>query len=347
MKNFLLISLAALAFSCSDTATQTPVQMKSEAGYVQLDFLYTDGTSEKSRIVPVTIKSSLRTTSENITIKKVAGGTELEAGDYGLIDIADGAWLKIHTKATVQNWNIGKGAVINVYDDADLTATGSLNMNGNVTFINESPNFKILGNVDIQNGNNIFESTKSFSCNEFQILDGTSIFKVNGCEAVFSVSNAVNLSSQSTGKFVLANGAQLVTNILNVNSPNVVSGEGSIKVLNTLNLNNTLTESSSIKFCWVDGSGKEKPINDPSKLGAAKRSCEVFCAPLPVRIINLSAQTISENEAAVRFLVTENSGLSSFKVNYSTDGKTWSTRATGTPEDLIAGKEYVKRFSIK
>lgn len=345
MKHFskfcFFLCLLLVTSACNDK-TADPAD-KSDQGYVRMKFNYLDGATENSRIAPVLVPSSLRTTAPNLVIE---GTVDLPAGDYGVLDFRPGAWLKINSKVTIQNMNLNSAVTINVYKEADFTLNGSLNMTGFVTFLNESPKFVVNGSMEMQNNGNVFESYYGFSVNEFQINDPTSHFQLRGCDSKFIVANAINLNGKTEKAFVLVDGAQVITNTLNVNNKNVLSGSGSIKVLNNLNLNNSLTTSKDIKFCWVDSQGKDKSINQPANLGAAVRDCKAGCNSLPVTIVNFTAKPAGIDHVAYSFMVTENTNLKSFEVQYSKDAKTWTTRYLGKPTELIAGKEFKSQIFI-
>jgi len=347
MKHILLTSLlSALLFaSCQHN---DPVVKSSEVGYIRMAFNYKDGTSEYSRIVDIEKNSSLRTNLENRTI---SGVVTLPDGEYGVITMEEGSWLKVEGKVTIQNLNTNKPCVINIYKTADFELKGSLNLNGGITFVNESPNFKIGNAIELQNSKsqstgNSFESYYSFSCQEMQINDPYSIFILRGCGTVMTVSNAVNFNGNAEDKFVLVEGASLVTGILNVNNKNVFSGEGLVKVLNNVNLNNNLTTSSKIKFCYVDGSGNPRSLNNPEKLGSAVRSCETGCKPLAVHIESISAKSAGENSVFVSFKVTENTNLSSWTVEFSKGAKSWKKVYSGSASELNVGKVFSKEVNF-
>lgn len=300
MKHFLTFALLLTTLACQ---TEPPVTIPKGATLYRLRFNYTDGSHELSRVL-VDYRSA-RTTA-NVTINSAV---TLPEGDYGVIELQEGAVLTIEGAVTAQNLNInGKNITINVKKDATFTVASSMNMNGKVYATNMG--HVNLGGLEMQGGQNTFlnQGTVTVSGN-VQFTSGGSVF--TNCGSL-TVGQTTSLHS---GEYVACNCGVLETQGLDINGTDKVSGEGFIKVNGSANVNGHLTKSSTILYC-----GPTTP-----KLGDAVATCNNTCTPpaMPVRYRGLTFKG-----GYVSLYVIENTLLRELIIETSIDGMAWVGKKT-------------------
>ncbi len=234
------------------------------------------------------------------------------SGDY-IITIESGGFLNItEGNINIQNLNINSGAIgMTIGENTFVTGT-SLNMNGGFQFKNFSKKTKFTGAGELQNGGNSFYSSQDVQFTDFQINDDTSKMNIVGCTTKFTVTNNLNLNGSLAGALRL-DGAELFVGGLNVGAPNVITGDGLVKVLNTLNLNHNLTTSDKITFCWGGH------LNQPEKVGSAVRSCNYKCTSLPVKLSLFKVSRLDERRILVNFKFEDLDKMSKMRVLVSKD----------------------------
>jgi len=330
-----LFALLALTFSCKEQVVQFP--NPENMLYARAVFEYSDGTFDASRIFPLEVGRSQRT-NQNLV---VSGDVSLSDGHYDVVELQGDGKLTITGPVSIGNLNAtngGKEASIFVSQTGELSI-GPMNLNGKITVTNKG---KIISqSVELQNGKNTFYNYGTHTViGDLQLSSGGSFYYNCGRLAV---SNYTNLHS---GDYVACDCGYLETNGLNVNSSEKLSGKGFVKVTGNLNLNAKLTKSSDIEFCYTGN------INDKTKLGAAKLTCEPSCKPdaLPVRYNNLRLTSSIDNEGNTKghisFDITENSGLSKMRLETSPDGRRWTTNFTEKPDAFVVGKTYSREFYL-
>lgn len=335
----IVLLFAAVFTGCNNPAPDPYGGAEKQKVYVKPVFNYSDGSFDEARITVLEFGIDgrpLRTT----TNLQISGPITLSEGNYGVAEFFNGADVLITGNVTFGNLNPNNNQPvrIRIQVGASLTISSSLNQNGKFVFYNYGT--LITGNHEMQSGKNDFYNYGTHQVNgDLQISSGDSQY--NNC-GYLSVSNYTNFHA---GKYHSCDCGQLVTNGLNVNGSNKVTGKGFIKVTGNLNLNGFLTENPDIEFCY------NGHINQENKLGAAKRACEPTCKPdaLPLRYTNLKIETIqSEGKAAGRisFDVTENSDLVNMKLMISTDGKNWKEKFTETPEAFKVQEKYSRLFAL-
>lgn len=332
------VFMSAVVLSCHEK-TET-IQPKDGVSYVKLLFNYSDGTSDQSRIMKLVHKPDGGRTSGNITINSTITLTE---GNYGVAEIQNGADLTIDGEVTFGNLNPNNthAVKVTITKNGKLTIGSSLNQNGKFVFYNYGT--LVTGNHEMQSGNNDFYNYGKHKVNgDLQITSGDS--KYSNC-GVLEVSNYTNIHS---GQYHACDCGSLTTNGLNINGSKKVTGKGFIKVTGNLNLNGFMTESPDIEFCY------NGHINQPDKLGSAKRTCEPSCSPnpMPVRFDKLTVSVVESESGSqkgrISFEVTENSGLLNMQILLSSDARTWRSVFTeDNPSAFVVGKKYSQVFNLK
>lgn len=333
---FLLLSFTA----CNNSSPDPSPESETQKTLVKTVFNYTDGSSDQSRIILLEYApdgTPLRTT----TNLQITGPITLSEGNYGVVEIFNDAEIEIAGEITFGNINPNnnKPVRITIRRGATLNLSSSLNQNGKFVFYNYGT--LNTGNHEMQNGKNDFFNYGTHNVTgDLQISSGDSQY--NNC-GFLNVSNYTNFHA---GRYHACECGQLITNGLNVNGSNKVTGKGFIKVTGNLNLNGFLTESKDIEFCYTGH------INQPEKIGAAKRTCEPTCKPnpLPVKYTNLKAEAFKSSEGVkgrISFVVTENSNLLNMKIMISTDGRNWKEQLSETEAAFKVGQEYIGVFSLK
>lgn len=342
--SILLIVCVALLFSCEKSETNPESQTGQK--FLQLIFNYSDGSFERSRIIPLRYKElspNGQKTAGNITVD---GVVTIAPGDYQTIEVKNGSKITIEGAVSAQNFNfINTHEVeVTVNSGAELGVYSSLNLNNKVTFTNKGKLY--TGSVELQGAKNYLYNYGSHTVlGDLQILSGENTYQ--NCGSV-TVSNYTNI----VGDYVACECGYLVTSGLNVNGNRKVSGKGFIKVTDNANFNGYFTESPDIEFSYCDASGNQKPL-DKNKIGAAKLTCEASCKPdaLPLRYTDLKADAFTDKEgnlkAKISFKVTENSGLTEMKGIVSEDGKTWKQSFSEGPEAFVVGNSYSREFYLQ
>ena len=264
----------------------------------------------------------------------------IAGGHIGVLEVQDGAKIRVTGDVSIANanWN-NKHDVSFVVSPGAKLSIGPLNFNGKVTFTNWGE--VLSASLEMQNGQNDFYNYgKHNVMGDAQLTSGQSEY--HNCGEL----NVTNFTNLHSGRLTLCNCGKLQTYGLNVNGTDKIDGKGHIYVTNTLNLNGHLTKSPDITF-WFAG-----PINDKTKLGAAKLTDTPTCKPdpMPVRYENLKISTFYDEKGNLKgeisFKVTENSGLLKMKLMFSKDGKTWIVNFSEQPAALVVGKVYTKEFFL-
>lgn len=265
---------------------------------------------------------------------------ELPAGNYGVVKLFQAGVLKIKEDVTVERFeNFNTSTTVIVESSGKLTIN-NLHLNGRFEFINKGE-VKVLGSVEEQGGLNLLYNYGKFLTSEFQINDNTSVLELDGCSSTFTVQGSLNLNTSKTNALTLKNGAQILTNGLNIGGANTITGKGLIKVTGSFNLNHNLTTSSEINLCY------KGHLNQPEKLGAANLSCDaVLCSPLPVKVSQVLFKK-KDDMIEWEFNLIDADGTDSFDVMLSDDAKTWSTVLHVEIDKVNPNKKYSGTIKLK
>jgi len=279
-------------------------------------------------LTPFIINAQTLTVSSDIT---------LTTGNYGVVEVKNGAKITIDGDVTFGNINPLNSSSVSITTTTKgvLHLTSSLNMNGNYTFTNNGKLYS--SNVEMQNGTTVFNNYgEHIVSGDIQITSLGS--KYSNC-GTLKVSNFTNIHQ---GYYSACNCGILETNGLNVNSANHVSGKGSIKVTGNLNLNNSLTTDNTILFCYNGN------INQPQNLGASIRTCDNTCTPTPLNLkySDLKVTKVDNKKYALTFRVLENTSVKEARLKFSTDAKNWTVIKVIQSKEFLVGKVYKAEFSI-
>lgn len=271
--------------------------------------------------------SQCKVGSGNITLTE----NSCYSGSIGVLDL-NGKTLTISAGSTLEINNINGVGKIIVETGALFRLQSSLNMNGNLTVINNGIFY--VRTIEMQNGVNNFENYGTVDCTELQISSNGSTFLNCG---TITVSNATNFHA---GRFELCNCGTLITNLLNVNAT-IVYGKGVITVNQVLNLNAILSTDASGKLSIT----YPKHLNNPERLGVVIKDGTCSNA-LPVTLQSFIVKKIGGGyKATMVFSKIEN--VKNIRIQVSSDSKTWKwVNIPINPKDIIIGKEYSVTFSL-
>jgi hypothetical protein len=339
MKKLLLLSVLSLfTFSCNDE--DVVQESEKNQSFVKLSFINTDDSFEDSRIIRVVDLSAART-NQNLVIDS---DITLSEGDYGVVEVSGDPLITITGIVRFGNINTKNQSAIRILNafTGQLTIASSFNLNGDDDVLN----YGILntGNVEMQ-GNDVNKIVNKGVHNidgDFQILNPTSTYTNCG---TLNVSKNTNFNQ---GHYIACDCGQLITDGLNVNRDNIVSGIGSITVRGNLNMNHNLTESNKIEFIYCDGVYPRPFKNQEAKnLGFAVRVCAATCTPpsLPIKYTNL-AITRTGNKLKISFDIQESSDMKGMRVLYSKNAITWREIYVEQPEKLVPNSKYEQYVDI-
>jgi len=346
MKKLLfLLAFSTFIFSCKDQVIEE--SSTKDQSFVKLSFVDEDESFEDSRIIRVYDLLVARLFAQNLTVEE---DITLSEGDFDVVQFKKGT-IVITGQVSFKNLNPinnnGDKIKILILKEGTLNLPSSLNQNGDFDVIN-------YGNLYTRNHEMQAATVKNGKRNSFQnfgnhYVDGElqissdNSFYINA--GFTSVSYNTNFHQKG---YIAQECGQLITNGLNVNIDNAVSGKGFIKVTGNLNLNHKLTESAEIEFSYCDvNAPRELKNQEPQNLGAAKRVCVATCTPgsMPIKYKNLSVVRLG-NKLKITFDILESSSLQGMRVLYSPNALKWKEIYVESPERLKADTKYEQEVDI-
>lgn len=348
MKKLLfLCAFSTLMFSCRDQVIEK--EGTQEKSFVKLSFVDEDESFEDSRIIRVIDQLVARLFSENLTVEE---DITLQEGDYGVVQFKKGT-IVITGAVKFGNLNPmnnqGDKIKILILKGGDLDINSSLNQNGDFEIYNygtlRTRNHE-MQSATKQNGkkNTFHNYGNHYIAGDLQISSDNSFYTNCGFT---NVSDNTNFHQRG---YDACECGQLITNGLNVNIDNAVTGKGFIKVTGNLNLNHKLTESSQIEFSYCDASGNPRELKnqEPQNLGSAKRVCVATCTPgaLPIKYNNLNIARMG-NKLKISFDILDSYSLKGMRVLYSHNAIKWTEIYVESPDRLKANTKYEQEIDIK
>ena len=229
------------------------------------------------------------------------GNYNVTIGGQGFLHITGG-------KINLLNVNVNHGAKgLHINAGTKVNINSSLNVNGGFIFTNNSPDTKINGNMDVQNGDNLVYINTSMTVHVLQLVDKTSKIYIKGCGTVLEAKQTTSLDG-SEESFILQSGASFIANGLDINKPNIITGYGFIRVNGNFNLNHNFTNSKTITLCH------KGHLNQPSKVGSAKLSCDYSCNPMPVKLEYFKTERIDKDNIKVKFRFSDLDQMNKLRV---------------------------------
>lgn len=335
---FLLACIVSL-FSCDQIDNKLP-PIPEGTEYAKLVFIDNDDSYTTSGIYLLNQYSAKRTSGDVLTVTE---DIILSSGDFDAVNVKnDDVKITITGIVNFKNYNGNtKKVLIDIKPGAELYVQSSQNFNGslsmNIDGYFESGNVELQGNSG--SGNFVTGKGRWKVNGNFQLSSPLS--NIDFCGAIVVTGH----TSLHKGSWNFCNCATLTTNGLDVNGENLIKGKGFIKVLDNLNLNQNLTESSSIQFSYCKD-GQPREIKKIEKLGAAVRICEPACQPLPIKFTN--AKVYKEGTTlTVSFNITESSNVKELQVFYSTDAREWTMIDRVSGDKLLPDTKFKQTFSIE
>lgn len=339
-------SLLFSSISCKDEDVEA--NGGKEVNFVKLSFIDTDGSFEDSKIFKVIDVLVARLFSENLTVTE---DITLQSGDYDVVQFKKGT-IVITGEVSFRNlnpMNTGDDVIkILILKEGRLNLPSSLNQNGNFEIINYGDlytrNHEMQSATIKNNRKNTFSNFGNHYIDGDLQISSDNSFYTNG--GFISVSHNTNFHQRG---YIAYECGQLITYGLNVNIDNAVSGKGFIKVMENLNLNHKLTESSQIEFSYCDAANNPRQLKnqEPQNLGAAVRVCQATCTPgsMPIKYRDLKIVRLG-NKLKITFDILESSDIQGMRVLYSPNAIKWKEIYIEKPEKLIANTRYQSEIVI-
>lgn len=187
-------------------------------------------------------------------------GATLCSGTYSNIGWAGQMKIPIGATVMLKNPNFSSGSLI---VEGTLIVKGVFAMNGAATI---KGTLTVEHNLNVNVGNLTVESGGVINAEDFHLFNGGNIIA-----GIVNVSGTTSVHNPTT---TFQNCGQLSTCwLLNVSSPNPITGNGFIKITGTYTGVNNLTSVSTITVAYS---------GTTSKLGAATRSMVNPCVVLPI-----------------------------------------------------------------